>query len=459
MEVLPRAGVVVAPAGYGKTHRVSQIISSGLRVLVLTHTNVAVNNARRRQPVPHDVKLETIDAFARRMCQSFPTLSGVPAETTDWKVIELGAAAVLASPAVAAALTASYDQVVVDEYQDCSSSQVTLVHALAALIPTLVLGDPLQSLFDLLEPTRALSWEEKTTVWDEREELGYPWRWHDQPERGAWIAEARSALLSGRPIELRDRDTRVHQTAEEYGSFLSPLMRGSGSWAVIAGDARNPNLPSSLAKAHRWINMTVLEVGQPPEVADFVAAWESGSEAAAVLRLIKRCMSGTSKISGFSSCFKNAEAGKRTRSPSAVATLTNQLTDQASAGAALALIALLMKYPDTYLYRPQLLSRITRVLRLVETDQLSCLEALAREERTARYVSSDADSGPVVGSVLRVKGLEFDHVVIIQPERLESPEEIYVALTRAKQTCTIVVKVGQSVPWLASPWGSGYATP
>ncbi|ROR55126.1 UvrD-like helicase family protein [Luteococcus japonicus] len=448
---LPRAGVVVAPAGYGKTHRVSEIIRSGLRVLVLTHTHVAVNNARRRQGVPHGVKLETIDAFARRLCLCFPTLSGVPTETTDWRVFEEGATAVLHSPAVATALAASYDQVVVDEFQDCSKKQVALLHALAALLPTLALGDPLQSLFDLLDPTQAATWEAKTSAWVDQEELTYPWRWHDQPDRGAWISRTRTALLEGSPVELDDPSTRVHRVSQQHGAYLSRLMRGPGSWAVIAGDAKNPNLPSTLAKTHPWNRLTVLEVGQPKELVDFTDAWESGRRTLAVLQLIKQCASNTTKVPGFTSCHANAATNKPSRSNAPLAALANQLVEQASPEAALALIDIVLDHPDTHLYRPQLLSRAQRALCIAQTEQTPLLAALARVDNQLRHMGNNPGNGPVVGSVLRMKGLEFDHVIIVQPERLDSPEEIYVALTRAKQTCTIVVKEGQAVPWLASP--------
>jgi DNA helicase IV len=42
-----------------------------------------------------------------------------------------------------------------------------------------------------------------------------------------------------------------------------------------------------------------------------------------------------------------------------------------------------------------------------------------------------------VGSTLLVKGLQFDHAVIIAPGKL-SKNDLYVALTRASRTITIV---------------------
>jgi len=45
-------------------------------------------------------------------------------------------------------LFASYSRVIVDEYQDCDPDQHAVVCHLATILPTVVLGEPMQEIFN-----------------------------------------------------------------------------------------------------------------------------------------------------------------------------------------------------------------------------------------------------------------------------------------------------------------------
>lgn len=205
-------GTVEAPAGCGKT----ELIVSALRrhagpkpALVLTHTNAGVAALRHRlsrHRVPQDrYRLSTIDGWAFRILKTFPARSGIaPAHfdlenaRRDYPAIKAAIARLLIGRHIDEVLFASYSRVIVDEYQDCDPDQHAVVCHLATILPTVVLGDPMQEIFN---------WRSHHPDWDADvvgnfplvAELTRPWRWENAGahELGAWLLEARRALKAG----------------------------------------------------------------------------------------------------------------------------------------------------------------------------------------------------------------------------------------------------------------------
>lgn len=452
----PRAGVIVAPAGYGKTSRLIEGMANELRCLALTHTNVAVANIKRRRGTQPLSRVETIDSLARRLATAFPSISGTSEDAFDWPLIRAGATRALQRPAIRDAFARSYDQLLVDEYQDCSSGQVNLIKSIAAWMPTLVLGDPLQSLYDPIEKGTKMSWEEKIQGWDTLETLDHPWRWEDNPQHQEWVVDARAAILSGGRVSLPGGTAAHLRIQDDRGSFLSDLIKSRpGRWAIIMGDSKRPQLLVDTAKRHRWISMEVAELSHPPELDRFAQSWDAGNEALAILEMAKTCISSCGKLTSFDTCMKNAKLGRPTRSNSSLAGKVADLQLQRTPAAALSLLRAIETDPATGTYRPGLLSLCKRSLRALrdvpEEGMADAIKAVQTQERAG---VERPRSGPVVGSVLRLKGLEFDHVAIVDPECFSTPEEVYVAVSRARASCTVVTTADHQMRWFSSPHGT-----
>src|SRR3546814_1285181 len=98
----------------------------------------------------------------------------------------------------------TYVGVYVDEYQDCSELQHALVCALAEFLPSRILGDPMQAIFDFDEG-KPVDWD--MSVYPSFGCLGQleiPWRWEKagNPRLGAWLKEARKKIEQGQKIDL-----------------------------------------------------------------------------------------------------------------------------------------------------------------------------------------------------------------------------------------------------------------
>jgi superfamily I DNA/RNA helicase len=252
-------GLVTAPAGCGKTELITLAIArhKGPKpVLILTHTNAGVAALRgrlNRAAIPsRNYRLATLDGWAMRVISTFPTRSGHPRDLlelndpkVDYPEIRRLASKLLMSGSIADILAASYDRVMVDEYQDCSTFQHAIVVNTTNVLPTVVLGDCLQAIFNF--GTDALAdWDtEVCKEFPEVGTLGTPWRWINAKteELGQWLLEVRKSLIKRLPIDLKSAPGHVvrhvlngtddHKIRREAASVQPPEK---GDSVIIIGD-------------------------------------------------------------------------------------------------------------------------------------------------------------------------------------------------------------------------------
>ncbi len=212
-------GTVTAPAGCGKTQLIAHALAShrgSKPILVLTHTNAGVAALRGRLDragVPHSAyRLSTIDGWAIRLIASFPGRSGhdpdilrLATPAREYPAIREAAWKLLQTGHVSEVLKASYAQLIVDEYQDCSVPQHYIVYFLSLILPTCVLGDPMQAIFGFRGNALA-DWNQQVCAhFPVVAELATPWRWRNAGAEalGLWLLEARRLLAAGQQVDLR----------------------------------------------------------------------------------------------------------------------------------------------------------------------------------------------------------------------------------------------------------------
>lgn len=214
--------VVEAPAGCGKTYqgahyalRAASALSTG-RVLILTHTHAACAAfAQATRTAQRKVEIRTLDSLIVQIASAYHKSLDLPPDPAAWARREGGDAyATLAArtgklitrrPFVAATLAARFPIVIADEHQDASADQHGILMALREAGAKLrVFGDPMQGIYARGKAAeRALARWEETKKAGAYAELETPHRWGDgTPALGDWILEAREALKEGRPIDL-----------------------------------------------------------------------------------------------------------------------------------------------------------------------------------------------------------------------------------------------------------------
>jgi len=452
------AGLVVAPAGHGKTHLIADRVTAAARderLLVMTHTNVAVRALRKKfsRPLQAPVSIGTLDALALRIASAFPSAAGFdPTEAPlDWAAARAGAIKALQKHAIRCALHDSYTAVIVDEYQDCSEHQVALVRILAEVIPTVVLGDPMQSVYRF-GTGYSSTWEEQADGYPVLGELRTPWRWRNAPELGAWIVASRNRLQEEHAVTLGPSSPvsahRLSAPASQGGlrRLLGDLV---GSVAVISGESRNKHRLRDIARSHRWSNCEVFETAAPEELDSLASGYladQPAPKALALLEFSKQCMSKVGDVTGVGAVTRNlTNSGQTGNSRAPIAAAMKAFISTPTGLSAQEVLRVLAGDAATYVFRPQLLSVAQRAHGRVGTDGLENFPDALLATLEARKHVDEKVRGPVVGTALRLKGLEFDNVVIVDPDRFETAEQTYVAISRPAGTCILATEPDQSL--------------
>lgn len=256
--------LIEAPAGCGKTHVAcdyARTLASGLpegrRVLVLAHTNAAVEEfTSRTQDLRSRIRVSTFDSLSlgliRPYCQAlglqYPIRVGESGTRVSPQTLSSKAAELLTRcPSVAAMLVQLYPTIILDEHQDASREQ----HAIAMRLreagaAVRAFGDRMQRIFI---SENEFPWNDIRGDADHIEALSYPHRWKSDLALGSWILECRERLLAAKPIDMtsappvvRRNTIRGHDLAygagqaNDYAYTIRQLPAGT---AVLLTARRN----------------------------------------------------------------------------------------------------------------------------------------------------------------------------------------------------------------------------
>lgn len=460
----PRA-FAVAAAGCGKTELLGRLVAdrrSG-RQLVLTHTHAGVAAIRKRladMRVPHDkFHINTIAGWCLRYGAAYPGLSGfrIGAEADpDWNATYPGAARVCRSHLGRRVIRESYDGVLVDEYQDCTTVMHAVVQAIGSCIPYRGVGDPLQTVFGFRDP--CISWDTINTDFDVFDNvLTEPWRWRREGRNvqlGEWLVKARRQLeTTGRLVIVDDAPVTwiPHSGGGDAAAAWATACRRTGapSESVIAV-LKWPNQCKELAKrlGGRWpiverfddpdllrLGVKLADADGPTvvrELVTFVAERMTGIGTA-----LKTAVDAITDGRGTSRITKNRGHAER------LSALAHKPTP---ANALAWLDGVLAHREDWWLYRRECVFQLREALRHCSEANFAELPDTVAAARTRGRHRGRHTHRRTIGTPLLVKGLEFDHAVLLwEPDHL-SVQGLYVALTRASKSLTIISRSRTLIP-------------
>lgn len=457
-ELLAQAslGYVAAAAGCGKTQLISEAVASHSagRQLVLTHTHAGVDALRARLKRigarPNGYSVQTIAGFSLSYAAAFPRASSLvsakPKSQDEWRSVYSGLAEVLKLPAVQKVIKASYAGLYVDEYQDCTKAQHGLVMSLAALMPTRVLGDPLQGIFDFGD-NNPVNWE--VDVKQSFQSVctpDAPRRWAGKNEvLGAWLQQVRISLINGQAIDLRHAALRFVDTSRSQNPLLAV-----GICQEIA--SQNP-ADTIVAIHHRpqqchWVanklngRYSCIEPIESDDLLKFAESLSSGDgaqKASAAIEFAGKCMTVAAStlrgaqqtiLKGGKPKSKKAELAGPLAALDKVVT-TNELVAVAEA------IEIMKEMPKAVIYRRELLDEGLRALREHDPAKHESVADAFWAVRNRTRQMGRRMLRCSMGRTLLIKGLEFDHAIILDADAL-SAKDLYVALTRGCKSLTVL---------------------
>lgn len=443
VEDLVRVGnaAVVAPAGHGKTELIARVAAKGERALILTHTHAGVHAIRmrlKRLQVPSaKVAVDTIAGWSMRYGYAFPGVAAPPRgrpQGAEWDRLYAGAAAALRVNAVRKVVAASYDRVLIDEYQDCGKLQHALAIELASIVPTIVFGDPMQGIFEFAGAT--LKWDDDVyPVFPFAGTLEFPHRWADKnPKLGEWIAETRERLLRGEAIDLSDpRVThRVSDDAFDMGTFFDGIDGKVGTFAAIHC---NKAICYRLANASNAGYQAIEEIAAN-RLRTFSDNWDGAANGAERLRALKAVVDECSKV------IDGDDTEKETEIDESMQALVRSFDDEGCADAAAKFLTLARQHPRRRVHRSELWRDCKRALESLAAGRCESMSAAIMHVRQRVSMSGRDLPMRTVSTPLLLKGLEFDHVVIplathfLKEDRAQA-KLFYVAISRAIRSLVI----------------------
>lgn len=450
-------GSVTAPAGCGKTHLLVEAVAASteaLPILILTHTNAGVAALRERfkrlDVATRRYRLSTLDGWALRRLHAFPRRSEISPEhlrldnpKEDYPAIRTGIIRLLDGGHLNDLIGANYSSLIVDEYQDCSPDQHSMVLLLAEQLNTVVLGDPLQAIFGFT-PEGVINWNNDVlSAFPDIGTLDVPWRWRlaENEELGTWLLDARVKLLAGEQIDLRnapDCVQWVHLTGTDEDLKLRlmaantrPTNRGGGSLIMA-------KWPQDQAKYARSIpGATKVENADLTDLVAFTQNFELGGRHAAgrLVDFAATVMTGVDR-NALSERLGSIQRETNRNPPSELESAFLQFLDRPSYRLAAIILSEFSGQAGAHVFRQEMLRAAIEALNAAEVSGGAALHELFLALREKNRVRGRHVPLKAVGSTLLFKGLEADISIILEPE-LMNANDLYVSLTRGSRRLVV----------------------
>ena len=446
---------MIAPAGCGKTHLIADAVAHNQgRQLVLTHTHAGVrailDHMKRRGLSATQYRVSTIDGFALRYSSAFPSLSGwtnLNPSGEDWDALRPAAVRTLRHKAVRSVLSCSYSGLYVDEYQDCSVGQHELIRTIADILPTRILADPMQAVFWKINALTQMKWVDVQTAFRQISELSTPHRWKGtNSELGHWLLDVRTKLITGCPIDLRSAPVCWQQDGEQQNQLKQLMSRVSASKTnrqSLLGIGKWGNQCHHLA---RYLNgsYTSMETVECEDLHSWAEKLEMAfgvERVRNVLAFAEACIARIPQaIKQWKLQIGTAKSPKPRRPDYRVLAglLEKIIHNNDLQLVAEALMAFQHLNENLVFARRELwhdMRRSVEECRRLPGRSLS--ETAWRIRNRGRHIGRRVDRR-CLSTTLLVKGLQFDHVVILNADDLEDAENLYVAMTRGSRSLAIL---------------------
>jgi len=467
--------LLIAPAGYGKTHAIAECLKYSCddeRQLILTHTHAGIASIKekiKKFDLPSSkYQVETITGFAQKYTLAFYCLTDIPSQEDSrnyYPFVILKATELLRKEAVKRIIAYSYQGLFVDEYQDCTVSQHKMIMALSEILPTHILGDPMQGIFSFNE--RLVNFENDLSTFEEVAQLNIPWRWHsdgNNEELGTALKKIRTILTStNKTISLSDykaaikyvkiSESDIYESKSYYRDCLNKLLLNQkklsylNSFLIIVPEYYEKNIPKGDISARSKLKSQIdysnqLTLLEAIDNKDFYSISKKIDELVeGIDRKRKKIKTLNEEV--FCKLFNKGcvddyildDRLKSKREPNIekknkLELQINIFLDCPSISAFLNII-LLMKHEMRFkTKRLDLLNSIIKSMNIAISEDKSVYEGMVSYKNVIRRVGRKIH-GKCIGTTLLTKGLEFDTVAILNAHRFESYKHFYVAITRA----------------------------
>ena len=271
--------------------------------------------------------------------------------------------------------------------------------------------------------------------------LSTPHRWRNvNDDLGRWITDVRNRLDRGEEVDIRESPCEWI-SADPQDAILESTSCKDGSIAVIRKWPRDcHNLASMLNGS--FSSMEELECNDLMRFAEDLDMSNSGYRwAFLMLRFSISCFTNLqdrmSEILPYYNSGKNPANHLVSIDQDVIASL-DQIAHSPTIDALIAAAYAFDRTPDARLYRRELWEAMKTTLKSYRDEDLSLKDVAWRVRDRAR-IHGRRPENRIVSRTLLVKGLEFDHAIVMATDEL-NPKEMYVAMTRGRSSLTVLAE-------------------
>jgi len=446
--------MLIAPAGYGKTHAIVECIKKTPttdKQLILTHTHAGVASIKekiKKAKISSSLyNVETITSFAQKYVTAFYKGIDLPQQEdkTYFPFVISKATEILKKSPISSIVKNSYTNLFVDEYQDCTISQHEFILILSKILPTHILGDPLQGIFEfsgqrLIDLTNG---DQMGDFLSNQYELSEPWRWkkHNRENLGSDIKSIRSRLLNKQSINFRDFPSIEVKIINELDLFKPSNLYSRGVWGLLEepslllihpdSTSINPRLKIISNYGNKFKLVEAIDDKDFYKMAKMIDSVSKDTIGKNVRDLCLQIFSKTVVNTWFND---NGLKNKSSENDKLLAKPIKEDFTSYKKSPSISLIADILekikKLPKIKCYRSELFNSLLKSINEAEIQNITVYDAMINKRNSARR-SGRKIFGKCIGTTLLTKGLEFETVAIINAHKFKCPKNFYVALTRA----------------------------
>jgi len=474
--------LLIAPAGYGKTHTISECLKvCNGHQLILTHTHAGIASIKdklKSSNISSDkYTVETISGFAQRYSLSF-YVGEIPEQSDKnyhnfmiSKFIEL-----IGRKLIQNILLISYSGVFIDEYQDCSPEQHEMSMKLSELFSTRIFGDPLQGIFEFSGAN--IDFENDLKHFTKFTDLDIPHRWNqnDSANLGVEISKIRESLSKNENIDLsKIKCDNFHffkcpqkdkfNPSSDYFKYLQHAVKNPQkkpelesllilypTYETWQGGHKVPQgTIHQREKVRKLIDpgyqVTLLEAIDDKQFYSLAKDCDKLMLAIKGARKPVKKLSDTILLKLFSKTSLekwisgNRTVNKRNKDESELSKQLSSLVCeyvQTPQSESLSSVINFIKY--SLKIKPKrlgLFNTLLNCLKVSKESDVTVEEAMKNSRNVLRRVGRKI-TGKSIGTTLLTKGLEFDTVFIMDAHLYQCPKHFYVAVSRCCKKLIIV---------------------
>ena len=441
-------GIIIAPAGCGKTESITNIIKNydkTKKILVLTHTNAGIENIEKRLK-KHSISrskcsIYTIASFCSKYVKSFKVISKASDDSYDQ--IYFGMNNLLNNKHIIKIIKTTYSFMLVDEYQDCSLIQHSIIKKISNIIDYKIFGDPLQSIYDVKESSIKID----KIIDVDYKLLGYmthPWRWSDNRELGNWIMESREKILKGNiniftylPSSV---EYFVYKDYVDLQKKVLNFLKLEGR-KVVLFDLENQANAFCKKLGGKFYFQEEIQCKALNNITTFLDNNDGVNIVKEVINLGKLCFTnfGTELGNIIKKVDNNEFDLSKISKNKNVAELIMSLISNFSLSKVLQLLKEITSNTNLKIYRKELWTVLEILIKEVNKEKEISSKDLLFNIRNSTILNNKFKYNNMVSRILLVKGLEFDNVFLVNPNGL-TPELLYVAISRPTKKLIVAQK-------------------